>query len=148
MSKFDQKITAEDEAFVDQAGKLLRDGAESLDGRTLSQLNRARQKALLELQRRGSVRQRLADQWVPAAAVAMLALLTVAIWTGTRIDSGSVTDGQQRFITAVTEEDALTDLDVLLTDVNLEMIEDLELFSLTDADWSSEQFQAALDGTG
>ena len=148
MSKLDQKITAEDEAFVDQAGGLLRDGAEALDARTLSQLNRARQKALSELQRRGPVRRRLADQWVPAAAVALLALLTVAIWTGTGIDTGSVTDGQQTFITAGTEEDALTDLDVLLTDVNLEMIEDLELFSLTDADWSSEQFQAALDGTG
>ncbi len=84
MSSMDQQITAADEAFVREAGQSLRDGADALDAHTRSRLNQARQRALDELRSKNRAQRWFADQWAPAVAVALLAVLTIAIWFNSR----------------------------------------------------------------
>ena len=47
----DERLTPEDDAFVDGVANLYRDAAEHLDAGTRSRLNRARQAALSEMHR-------------------------------------------------------------------------------------------------
>jgi hypothetical protein len=147
VKRTDQPMSAADEHFVEQAGRMLRDGAQALDASTRSRLNRNRQKALLELRERSPMRRWIADQWVPAVGAAMVALLVAGLWFGVGLQTGRETNSRQTTV-APTDPGELLDLDVLLADESLEMIEELEFYLWMDAELTPEQLQAELEATG
>jgi hypothetical protein len=147
VKRTDQPMSAADEHFVEQAGRMLRDGAQALDASTRSRLNRNRQKALLELRERSPMRRWIADQWVPAVGAAMVALLVAGLWFGVGTQTGRETNSRQTTV-APTDPGELLDLDVLLADESLEMIEELEFYLWMDAELTPEQLQAELEATG
>ncbi len=147
VKRTDQPMSAADEHFVEQAGRMLRDGAQALDASTRSRLNRNRQKALLELRERSPMRRWIADQWVPAVGAAMVALLVAGLWFGVSMQTGRETNSRQTTV-APTDPGELLDLDVLLADESLEMIEELEFYLWMDAELTPEQLQAELEATG
>ena len=147
VKRTDQPMSAADEHFVEQAGRMLRDGAQALDASTRSRLNRNRQKALLELRERSPMRRWIADQWVPAVGAAMVALLVAGLWFGVGTQTGRETNSRQTAV-APTDPGELLDLDVLLADESLEMIEELEFYLWMDAELTPEQLQAELEASG
>ncbi len=147
VKRTDQPMSAADEHFVEQAGRMLRDGAQALDASTRSRLNRNRQKALLELRERSPMRRWIADQWVPAVGAAMVALLVAGLWFGVGMQTGRETNSRETTV-APTDPGELLDLDVLLADESLEMIEELEFYLWMDAELTPEQLQAELEATG
>lgn len=147
MNRIDRPMTAADDAFVEQAGSMLRDGAETLDASTRSRLNRTRQKALLELRERSRMQRWIADQWVPAFGAAFIALLAAGLWFGVGMQTGSENMLQQATVAPVDPGD-LADLNILLADENLEMIEDLEFYLWMDAELTRQQLEAELEATG
>lgn len=104
------KLEAEAKALFD-------DSVERLDGATLSRLNQGRHAALEELRRPGAVRWR---RWAPATAVAAAAVVALVMVNGPG-GPGVVTDP----VTA-------SDFEMLLEADSLEMLEDLEFFTLLD----------------
>jgi len=147
MNRIDRPMTAADDAFVEQAGSMLRDGAETLDASTRSRLNRTRQKALLELRERSRMQRWIAAQWVPAFGAAFIALLAAGLWFGVGMQTGSENMLQQATVAPVDPGD-LADLNILLADENLEMIEDLEFYLWMDAELTRQQLEAELEATG
>ena len=147
MNRIDRPMTAADDAFVEQAGSMLRDGAETLDASTRSRLNRTRQKALLELRERSRMQRWIADQWVPAFGAAFIALLAAGLWFGVGMQTGSENMLQQATVAPVDPGD-LADLNILLADENLEMIEDLEFYLWMDVELTRQQLEAELEATG
>lgn len=105
----------EDREFEAQAQALFDRSVEQLDGATLSQLNRSRHEALAELQKPRSVHW---GRWAPAAGVAAAVAVAVVMMNGT-----TVTLPAQDPVTA-------SDFEMLLETDSLEMLEDLEFFSL------------------
>jgi hypothetical protein len=107
----------EDRDFANQAKQLFDDSVEQLDGATLSRLNQGRHKALEEIGRPGVVHW---GRWVPAAGVAAAAAVAVIMMNGT-----PVTLPQSDPVT-------VSDFEMLLETESLEMLEDLEFFSVLD----------------
>ena len=147
VKRIDQPMSAADEHFVEQAGRMLRDGAQALDASTRSRLNRNRQKALLELREHSPIRRWIADQWVPAVGAATAALLVAGLWFGVGMQTPSELNSKQITVTPA-DSGELLDLDVLLADESLEMIEELEFYLWMDAELTPEQLQAELEATG
>lgn len=147
VKRIDQPMSSSDEDFVEQAGRMLRDGAQALDANTRSRLNRTRQKALLELREHSRMRRWIADQSVPAFGAAVVALLVAGLWFGVGMQTPSELNSQPITVTPADSADLL-DLDVLLADESLEMIEELEFYLWMDAEFSLEQLQAELEATG
>ena len=106
------------EDFVKQAKATFDDSVERLDGAALSRLNKGRHRALEELQRPETVRWR---RWAPATGVAAAAAVAVIMMNSTMVNEPT--------------EDVVTasDFEMLLETDSLEMLEDLEFFSLLDA---------------
>ena len=105
------------EGFEKQAKTLFDSSVEQLDGATLSRLNQGRHKALEEIQRPGVVHW---GRWAPAAGVAAAAAVAVIMMNGTVVDIPAADP-----VTA-------TDFEMLLEADSLEMLEDLEFFTLLD----------------
>ena len=105
-----------DQAFADKAGKALEQANEQLDAATLSRLNRARQLALTELESTHTVN---GSRWLPAGALAASVVVATVLWLGR--DPGT-TDTNQ-----IAEQ--FEDLDILLSDEDFELYDDLEFFS-------------------
>ena len=107
----------QDKDFADQAKKLFDNSVEQLDGATLSRLNQGRHKALEELARPGVVHW---GRWAPAAGVAAAAAVAVIMMNGMPV--------------TLPQDDPVTvsDFEMLLETESLEMLEDLEFFSLLD----------------
>lgn len=102
----------------EQAKELFDDSVETLDAATLSQLNQGRHRALEELRRPGVV---YWGRWAPAAGVFAVAVVAAFVMRGpANIDAGD------NPVTA-------TDFEMLLEADSLEMLEDLEFYSLLDA---------------
>ena len=108
----------ENDEFLQRAKAEFDDSVERLDGATLSRLNQGRHKALAELQNGDVVRWK---RWAPAAGVAAAAAVVVIMMNGTAV--------------VVPADDPVTaaDFEMLLEGDSLEMLEDLEFFSLLDA---------------
>ena len=116
--------------FAARAGALLREGADHLDAATLSRLNRARQAALAEFDRRGKgpVWMRLGG---PAAAFAsMLAALAITV---ALVQQPLRTDAVPG-ATVVHADLHAGDMEVLLADENLDMLDDVDFF-----DWVEQE---------
>lgn len=117
-----------DERLTRDAERLLRQSVEQLDAATLSRLNRARQTALAEFDRRQQRPAWLAG-WQPAVGAALVALVAVGLWVGGMPGSSPVT---------VHAEQA-TDLELIFADENLDMIEDLDFYDWVEADLGGEE---------
>ena len=106
------------EDFAKLAKARFDDSVERLDGAALSRLNQGRHRALEELRSNDAVRWR---RWAPAAGVAAAAAVAVIMMNNTMV--------------SVPAADAVTasDFEMLIETDSLEMLEDLEFFSLLDA---------------
>lgn len=100
-----------DETLAERAKETFDRSVDELDAATLSRLNRGRQAALGEAEHRG----REWARWMPATGVAAAVLLAVLTFQG---------PGDVDFISA-----PATDLDILLSEENIEMLEELEFYS-------------------
>ena len=109
--------TRNNEQLQERAKELFDGSVDELDAATLSRLNQGRHKALEELRRPGLVAW---GRWAPVAGVAAAAVVAVVIVNG---------NGEAPVGGAVTA----TDFEMLLEADSLEMLEDLEFFSLLDA---------------
>ncbi len=110
--------TRNDERLQEQARTLFDGSVDELDAATLSRLNQGRHKALEELRRPAVVTW---GRWAPVAGVAAAAVVAVVMING---PGGETPAGS-----AVT----VTDFEMLLEADSLEMLEDLEFYSLLDA---------------
>jgi hypothetical protein len=120
--------------FARTASELLRRSADDIDGATASRLNRARQAALEQLPNR-----RRTSRWlVPAFSTAAAGALAVGLWLNPGVDRDLPTQGASAALSA-------DEMDLLLTDDNLEMFEDLEFYAWLDAERSDEELGAELD---
>ena len=99
----------------EQAKELFDKSVDKLDAATLSRLNQGRHKALEELHRPGVVHW---GRWAPAAGVAAAAVVAVFVMQGP---------------VAVDDVVTASDFEMLLETDSLEMLEDLEFYSLLDA---------------
>jgi hypothetical protein len=104
-----------DEALAQAAKKAFDQSVDGLDAATLSRLNRGRQAALAELKSPG--RQWL--RWMPATGVAAAVVLVMMTFRG---------PGEIDVINA-----PATDFELLLSEENIEMLEDLEFYSWLDS---------------
>ncbi len=105
-----------DEKLAQRAKKLFDRTVDGLDASTLSRLNRGRQAALAESQRG----HRLWLGWVPVTGIAAAALVAVVVMRGP-LD----VDGIDAFVAA-------SDMEILLGEESIDMLEDLEFYSLLD----------------
>ena len=110
--------TRNNEQLQAQAKALFDDSVDGLDAATLSRLNQGRQKALDELRRPAIATW---GRWAPAAGVAAVAVVAVVMINGP--------NGEAPASGAVTA----SDFEMLLEADSLEMLEDLEFYSLLDA---------------
>lgn len=108
----------DDERLQRQAKALFDDSVDGLDAATLSRLNRSRNKALDELRRPAHAHW---GRLAPAAGVAAAAAVAVMLMHGT---TGPV---------PVQDPVTASDFEMLIEADSLEMLEDLEFFSLLDA---------------
>ena len=105
--------THDDERFAHKAKELFDDSVERLDAATLSQLNQRRQAALAEVSSKDSgVRW---GRWLPAAGITAAAVVAVVMMQGQPGVDPS--------------DDAVTDFEILISEDNLEMIEELEFYA-------------------
>lgn len=108
--------------FEREARRLLRRQAEEIDGATASRLNRARQAALAEFDRRRAPA--WGRGWRPALAAAAVAALALAVWVGREPALGP----GPAPLPAASGASTATDLELILADESLEMIEELEFY--------------------
>jgi hypothetical protein len=109
--------TRNDEQLREQAKTLFDGSVDGLDAATLSRLNQSRHRALEELRRPAIATW---GRWAPAAGVAAAAVVAVVMINGNVGEapvSGPVT---------------ASDFEMLLEADSLEMLEDLEFYSLLD----------------
>ncbi len=108
--------------FEERTKLLFEQSVATLDGQTRSKLTQARYRALEELAGKRQVI--WSRSWLPAGAVAAVALMSLMLWQG---QITPVADGG--FDVA-----AVTDLEILLGEEELDMIEELEFYA-----WLEEQ---------
>jgi hypothetical protein len=125
------------ERFEHEARRLLRRHAEELDGATASRLNRARQAALAEFDRRRGPAWRRG--WRPALVTAAVAALALALWSGREPALAPASAP----LPSASGPGAATDLELMLADENLEMIEELEFY-----DWVESEAGGGDTGAG
>ncbi|MEE8542544.1 MAG: hypothetical protein V3S94_01660 [Gammaproteobacteria bacterium] len=112
----DSENVRKDRDFEERTKLLFERSVAALDGRTRSKLTQARYRALDELAKRP--RPAWSRSWLPAGAVAAVALLSLMLWQG---QMDPLTDGG--FDVA-----AVADLEILLGEEALDMIEELEFY--------------------
>lgn len=115
-------MTDQDE-FAQRVGQRLRDRADELDAATRSRLNRARQRALTELESKRKLSG--SRQWLPVGAAALVAMIAIGLWQGRGPDESpdalAVTFHESVVVEAL-------DFEMLLDEDAFEMIENLEFF--------------------
>ena len=125
-----------DRDFEERAKLLFDQSVAALDGETRSKLTQARYRALEELA--GRPRSVWSRSWLPAGAAAAVAVLSVTFWQG---QMATVGDGA--FDVA-----AVTDLEILLGEEELDMIEELEFYAWLDEQAELSSGQIVEDGIG
>jgi hypothetical protein len=121
------------ERLAHEAGRLLRRSAEELDAATLSRLNRARQNALAEFDRRHAPRAAWREGWRPALSVAAVSALAVALWVGREPANAPSPAGALPPPAIASATSQAVDLELILADENLELIEELEFYDWLEA---------------
>lgn len=107
-----------DEEFAQRAKQQFESSVASLDAATLSQLNQRRQRALAEIGSSAPATHWF--RWLPATGVAAAAVIAVVMLQGPGVSE------LPAFETAAPE------LEILISDEDLEMLEDLEFYSWLD----------------
>ena len=107
-----------DDPFAMKAKAAFDHSVDSLDGATLSRLNRGRHRALEHGTRRFAP---LTRHWAPAAGVAGAAAVAVAVWTLNQQPGEAMPS-------------MATDLEIILELDDFEMLEDLEFYSWVEFD--------------
>ncbi len=120
----DSENVRKDRDFEERTKLLFERSVAALDGQTRSKLTQARYRALDEVAKRP--RPAWSRSWLPAGAVAAVALLSLMLWQG---QMDPLTDGG--FDVA-----AVADLEILLGEEALDMIEELEFYA-----WLEEQVE-------
>jgi hypothetical protein len=105
----------------EQAKELFDESVEKLDAATLSRLNQGRHKALEELHRPGVVKWHGPLWGAPAAGVFAVAVVAAIVMRG------------PASVDAIDDPVTASDFEMLLEADSLEMLEDLEFYSLLDA---------------
>lgn len=105
----------EDKAFLERSKALFDESVQEIDGKTQSQLNRGRQKALAELQPRKGVR--ALTGWAPATGAVAAAVVAAVMWNGNAPPED------------LAPASSATDFEILLNEDSLEMLEDLEFYT-------------------
>ncbi len=112
-------MTREDKQaeFERRIKAMLDEGDNELDGHVMSRLTQARHAASESLDKRG----RSFSTWVPAAAVAGASVFALMLWLGQQSPGPQ---GQQVAV--------LEDLELMLSEENLEFYEELEFYAWLD----------------
>ena len=113
------------------ARKVFEQSVGELDGATRSKLTQARHRALAELEQPPA-----AFGWLPQAALATLAAAAVGIW----VFSGSDSE--------LTESAAVADIEILLSDDELEFYEELDFYAWLESQPEFNGLEDPLDGAG
>lgn len=122
--------------FEERTKFLFDESVAALDGEMRSKLTQARYRALEELAgEREPVWNR---SWLPAGAAATVAVLSLMLWQG---QVEPISDGG--FDVA-----AVTDLEILLTEVDLDMFEELEFYAWLDEQAELTSGEILEDGIG
>ncbi|WKZ12667.1 MAG: hypothetical protein QY320_01365 [Gammaproteobacteria bacterium] len=133
-----------DERLARDAAQLLRQSADELDAATASRLNRARQRALAEVDRRHP-RPAWQAGWRPALGAAAVALLVVVLWPEPGTGPGAPGSNPAPVLEAAAGD--ATDLDLLLAEDNLDMLAELEFYDwLAAGDGMPEGLDPGLTG--
>ena len=103
------------EKFAERAKDAFDESVDGLDAATLSRLNRGRQKALLAAHRPS----RKWSHWVPATGVAAALMIAVLMARG----PGTID----------VEGAPVSDFEILLSEENIDLFEDLEFYSWLDS---------------
>lgn len=136
MNTNDAREDPAERRFAEEAGRLLRRSAASLDGATLTRLERARQGALDELDQHRPRPTRRLSGWQPALGIAAAALLAVGLWLGRGGDMTAPPVSQDlpaAFTVQGRGAGEPGDLEVLLAGEQIEMLEELEFFDWVDS---------------
>ncbi len=110
---------------ADTAAALLQEQRESIDAATLSRLNQARQKALMEMDRKRSWLA-ASPSWLPAGAMAMVALLVAGISFDVLQLDPAVQPTETR--QAVKSSPDVPNLEMMFADEGLDMLEELDFY--------------------
>jgi hypothetical protein len=113
------------------ARKVFEQSVGELDGATRSKLTQARHRALAELEQPPA-----AFGWLPQAALATLAAAAVGIWVFRGSDS------------ELTESAAVADIEILLSDDELEFYEELDFYAWLESQPEFNGLEDPLDGAG
>lgn len=114
MNESNNETPGDDEEIVTQAKALFDDSVERLDAATLSRLNQGRHEALARLGLTRPVGHWA--RWMPATGIAAAAVIAVVVWQGAPVDG------------PVPALDSATDFEILTSEDNLDMLEDLEFY--------------------
>ena len=124
----DSETVRKDQDFERRTKLLFEESVAALDGETRSKLTQARYRALDELS--VPARRAWGRAWLPAGAAAAVTMLSVMLWQG---QVASVSDPS--FDVA-----AVTDLEILMGEEELEMIQELEFYA-----WLEDQAELISD---
>ncbi len=125
-----------DREFEERTKLLFDESVGALDGETRSKLTQARYRALEELAPRRQAA--WARALVPVGAAAVVATLTVMLWQG---QSSPVDE-------AGFDVAAVSDLEILLSEEELDMIEELEFYAWLEEQVELTEGQIVEDGIG
>ena len=132
----DTEIVRDDHDFEERTKLLFDESVAALDGETRSKLTQARYRAVAELaEQRTPIWNR---SWLPAGAAAAVAVLSLMLWQG---QVEPLSDGG--FDVA-----AVTDLEILMGEEELEMVEELEFYAWLDEQAELTSGQILEDGIG
>ena len=115
------------------ARKVFEQSVGELDGATRSKLTQARHRAMAELEQPPAL-----FGWLPQAALATLAAAAVGVW----VFSGSGSDDE------LTETAAVADIEILLSDDELEFYEELDFYAWLESQPEFNGLEDPLDGAG
>lgn len=133
MSHDKERSDAAGERLVHNARRLLREGTSELDATTLARLAHARRQALDEYDRRQACTAWPGAGWRSGLAAAALGVLAVALWVGR---DGAPPASSPVFLQPPAQNGGgarSADLEMLLTEENFELLEDLDFFEWMEA---------------
>ena len=115
MEAQNSKPGSKDRTLEERTKALFQESVANLDGPTRSKLTQARYRALAELQAPSRAAWRWS--WAPAGAIAAVALATWMLWSG------------QPPVEETFDVAAATDLEILLSEEELDMLQELEFYA-------------------
>ena len=132
----DTGIVKKDRDFEERTKLLFDESVAALNGETRSKLTQARYRALKEMKGQQVVGWN--RRWIPAGVAAVIAVLSLMLWQG-QVELAN--DGGFDMATVI-------DLEILLTEVDLDMFQELEFYAWLDEQAELTSGQILEDGIG